>query len=53
VHDVSLIVCLLCQGQLSMHQLRNYFAVNGDFVPLETLRIRHWWCFTTTEVTVM
>jgi hypothetical protein len=49
----SLIICLLCQGQPIMHQLRNYFTVNGDFVPLETLWIRHWRCFGTGKVAVM
>ena len=54
MHNVSsLIICLFFQGQLHMHQPRNYFAVNGDFVPLETLRIRHCRCVGTTEVTVM
>jgi len=53
VHNVSsLIVGLFCQGQPSMHQLRYYFAIDGDFVPLETLGIRYWWCFGTAEEAV-
>lgn len=54
VHDASsLIVSLLCQGQPSMHQLRDHFTVNGDFVPLETLGIRYWRCIRTGKVTVV
>lgn len=54
VRDAStLIVSLLCQGQPSLHQLSNHFTVKGDFVPLETLRIRHWRCIRTGKVTVM
>jgi hypothetical protein len=53
LYDVSsLIVRFLCQGQFPMHQLRNYFAVKGDFIPLETFGIRHWRCFGTGKVTV-